>query len=345
MSVYKQYMQRALQLAKIGLANALPNPSVGAVIVYKDTIIGEGYTSAFGGSHAEVNAINSVKDQNLLTESTLYVTLEPCSHFGKTPPCANLIVAKKIPKVVIGCVDPFAKVAGKGIQILKNNGIEVITGVLEKECQQSHKRFFTFHLKKRPYIILKWAQSSDGFIAPIEKDEHKPVWLSNVYSRQLTHKWRTEEMAILVGKQTILDDNPSLTTRDWKGKNPVRLFIDAQNEIDNSYHILDDEAQTYRFTKIKKSEKDVVILFENMVQEISDFCFEQNLQSVIIEGGRQTLQSFIDAGIWDEARVFKTSVILNKGISAPKLIDFQKTASVLIEEDCLWVYKKNQSFH
>src|SRR5690606_23815145 len=279
------------------------------------------------------------------SEYTNYFTLNTSCNFGKYPPNAYINDAKKIQTYVIGCVDTYAKVAGKGIQFLKDNGIEVITGVLEKECQQSHKRFFTFHLKKRPYIILKWAQSSDGFIAPIEKNEHKPVWLSNVYSRQLTHKWRTEEMAILVGKQTILDDNPSLTTRDWKGKNPVRLFMDAQNEIDNSYHILDDEAQTYRFTKIKKSKKDVVIPFENMVQEISDFCFEQNLQSVIIEGGRQTLQSFIDAGIWDEARVFKTSVILNKGISAPKLIDFQKTASVLIEEDCLWVYKKNQSFH
>ncbi|WLD24618.1 bifunctional diaminohydroxyphosphoribosylaminopyrimidine deaminase/5-amino-6-(5-phosphoribosylamino)uracil reductase RibD [Flavobacterium dauae] len=340
MSVHKQYMQRALQLAKIGLANALPNPSVGAVIVYKDTIIGEGYTSAFGGSHSEVNAINSVKNQALLKESTLYVTLEPCSHFGKTPPCANLIVEKKIPKVVIGCVDPFAKVSGKGIQILKDNGIEVITGVLEKECQQSHKRFFTFHLKKRPYIILKWAESADGFIAPISKNENKPVWLSNVYSRQLTHKWRSEEMAILVGKQTILDDNPSLTTRDWKGKNPVRLFIDARNEIDNSFQILNNESETYRFTKIKKSEKDVVIPFENTVKEICDFCFNQNIQSVIIEGGQKTFQSFIDAKQWDEARVFKTTVILNNGITAPKLCNYQKTTSVFIENDCLCVYRK-----
>lgn len=338
MSSDQLYMFRALQLAKTGLANAMPNPSVGAVIVHKDTIIGEGYTSAFGGSHAEVNAVNSVRNQELLKESTLYVTLEPCSHFGKTPPCANLIVEKKIPKVVIGCVDPFAKVAGKGIQILKDNGIEVITGVLEKDCQQSHKRFFTFHLKKRPYIILKWAESADGFIAPTEKNEQKPVWISNNYSRQLTHKWRSEEMSILVGTKTVLDDNPSLTTRDWKGKNPVRLFMDAQNEIDDSYHILNDEAPTYRFSKIKKSEKDVVIPFENIIQEISDFCFEQNLQSVIIEGGRQTLQSFIDAGIWDEARVFKTSVILNKGISVPKLMDFQKTKAVIIENDCLCFY-------
>ncbi len=339
MSPHQLYMQRALQLAKIGLANAMPNPSVGAVIVYKDTIIGEGYTAAFGGSHAEVNAINSVKNQELLKESTLYVTLEPCSHFGKTPPCANLIVEKKIPKVVIGCVDPFAKVAGKGIQILKDNGIEVLTGVLEEECKASHKRFFTFHLKKRPYIILKWAQSADGFITPIKKKEQKPVWLSNAYSRQLTHKWRSEEMAILVGKNTVIDDNPSLTTRNWKGKNPVRLFIDTQNEMDNSFQILNDEAPTYRFTKNKKSEKDVVVPFEDTVQEICDFCFENNLQSVIIEGGQKTLQSFIDTGLWDEARVFETKIELQQGVSAPILKGFSKTSTILIDSDCLHFYQ------
>src|SRR5690554_6085418 len=339
MSPHQLYMQRALQLAKIGLANAMPNPSVGAVIVYKDTIIGEGFTAAFGGSHAEVNAINSVKNQELLKESTLYVTLEPCSHFGKTPPCANLIIDKKIPKVVIGCIDPFAKVAGKGIQLLKDNGIEVVTGILEEECKVSHKRFFTFHLKKRPYIILKWAQSADGFIAPIKKNEQKPVWLSNNYSRQLTHKWRSEEMAILVGKNTVIDDNPSLTTRNWKGKNPVRLFIDAQNEIDNSHQILNEEASTYRFTKNKKSVNDIVIPFENMVQEICTFCFENNLQSVIIEGGRQTLQSFIDAGLWDEARVFKSEPILLNGIKAPEIISAQKTTEQKIASDTLIIFK------
>lgn len=339
MSPHQLYMQRALQLAQIGLVHAMPNPSVGAVIVYKDTIIGEGYTAAFGGSHAEVNAINSVKNQELLKESTLYVTLEPCSHFGKTPPCAHLIIDKKIPKVVIGCVDPFAKVAGKGIQLLKDNGIEVLTGVLEEECKASHKRFFTFHLKKRPYIILKWAQSADGFITPIKKKEQKPVWLSNTYSRQLTHKWRSEEMAILVGKNTVIDDNPSLTTRNWKGKNPVRLFIDTQNEMDNSFQILNDEAPTYRFTKNKKSEKDVVVPFEDTVQEICDFCFENNLQSVIIEGGQKTLQSFIDTGLWDEARVFETKIELQQGVSAPILKGFSKTSTILIDSDCLHFYQ------
>lgn len=339
MSSDQLYMYRALQLAKIGRVNAMPNPSVGAVIVCNDVIIGEGHTSPYGGSHAEVNAINSVKNQELLKESTLYVTLEPCSHFGKTPPCAHLIIEKKIAKVVIGCIDPFVEVSGKGIQLLKENGIEVITGVLEKECQQSHQRFFTFHLKKRPFIILKWAQSADGFIAPLTKDENKPVWLSNAYSRQLTHKWRSEEMAILVGKQTVLDDNPSLTTRDWQGKKPIRLFIDTQNEIDDSYQILNQEAPTYRFTKIKKTVKDQFIPFENTVQEICDFCYQNNIQSVIVEGGRQTLQSFIDAGIWDEARVFETSVIIEQGISAPVLTNFQKTKSVLIEKDCLHFYE------
>ena len=338
MSAHAKYMQRALQLAKTRWANALPNPSVGAVIVYKDTIIGEGFTAAFGGAHAEVNAINAVKNQDLLKESTLYVTLEPCSHHGKTPPCASLIVEKKIPKVVVGCIDPFAQVAGKGIQILKENKVEVITGILESECQQSHQRFFTFQQKKRPYIILKWAQSADGFIAPKHKNEQKPVWLSNRYSRQLTHKWRSEEMAILVGKQTVLDDNPSLTTRNWYGKNPVRLFIDAKNEIDDTYLILNQEATTFRLTKNKKTDNDVLLSFENIAQEICDFCFTQNIQSVIIEGGRQTLQTFIDSGLWDEARVFEAAINIKDGIPAPKLTNFQKVKSVVIDQDFLSFY-------
>ena len=338
MSAHAKYMQRALQLAKTRWANALPNPSVGAVIVYKDTIIGEGFTAAFGGAHAEVNAINAVENQDLLKESTLYVTLEPCSHHGKTPPCASLIVEKKIPKVIVGCIDPFAQVAGKGIQILKENKVEVITGILESECQQSHQRFFTFQQKKRPYIILKWAQSADGFIAPKHKNEQKPVWLSNRYSRQLTHKWRSEEMAILVGKQTVLDDNPSLTTRNWYGKNPIRLFIDANNEIDDTYQILNREATTFRLTKNKKTDNDVLLSFENIAQEICDFCFTQNIQSVIIEGGRQTLQTFIDSGLWDEARVFEAAINIKDGIPAPKLTNFQKVKSVVIDQDFLSFY-------
>lgn len=333
------YMYRALQLAKIGLTEAMPNPSVGAVIVYKDTIIGEGYTSKYGGPHAEVNAIRSVKNQELLKESTLYVTLEPCSHYGKTPPCAFLVVEKQIPKVVIGCVDPFAKVAGKGIQMLKENGIEVITGVLEKECKVSHERFFTFHLKKRPFVILKWAQSLDGFIAPLHKNENKPVWLSNNYSRQLTHKWRSEEQGILVGKKTVIDDNPSLTTRDYYGKNPVRLFLDRKGNITDSYQILSKEAETIQFVHQIEKEHQIELSFENMAQEVCTYCFENNIQSIIVEGGLQTLQSFIDANLWDEARIFEAKVILNEGIPAPNLPNKQLKHIQYITNDQLTVYR------
>lgn len=339
MSTDQLYMYRALQLAKIGRRKAMPNPSVGAVVVCKDTIIGEGFTSAYGGAHAEVNAIASVKDQSLLKNSTLYVTLEPCSHFGKTPPCADLIIKKNIKKVVIGCIDPFAAVAGKGIQRLKEHGVEVVTFVLEKECQESNQRFFTFHLHQRPYIILKWAQSADGFIAPDKKNIDRPVWLSNVYSRQLAHKWRGEEMAILVGKQTVLDDNPSLTTRDWEGPNPIRLLIDKNNEINNqSLAIFDSVATTYRFTQKVKSAIDIEIDFNQTLQDICNFCYQQNIQSIIIEGGRNTLQSFIDADLWDEARVFEAPIVIKKGIEAPVLKNFQKTKTIHITDDCLHYY-------
>lgn len=339
MSTDELYMYRALQLAKIGRRNAMPNPSVGAVVVCKDTIIGEGYTSAYGGTHAEVNAIASVKDESLLKNSTLYVTLEPCSHFGKTPPCANLIIEKNIKKVVVGCIDPFAAVAGKGIQRLKEHGVEVVTFVLEKECRESNQRFFTFHLHQRPYIILKWAQSANGFIAPNKKNIDRPVWLSNVYSRQLTHKWRGEEMAILVGKQTVLDDNPSLTTRDWDGSNPIRLLIDKNNEINQqSFAIFDSASTTYRVTQKAKSAIDIEIDFNQTLQNICDFCYQQNIQSIIIEGGRHTLQSFIDADLWDEARVFEASIVIEKGIEAPVLKNFQKTKTINITGDCLHYY-------
>lgn len=337
------YMYRALQLAKIGLSDAMPNPSVGAVIVYKDTIIGEGYTSKYGGPHAEVNAIRSVKNQELLKKSTLYVTLEPCSHFGKTPPCAILIVEKKIPKVVIGCIDPFAKVAGKGIQILKENGIEVITGVLEEECKASHRRFFTFHLKKRPYIILKWAQSADGFMAPLQKNENKPVWLSNTYSRQLTHKWRSEEQGILVGRKTVIDDNPSLTTREYFGKNPIRLFLDKNGTIKTSYEILNNAAETIQFVINKTKKHQAPISFDSTIDEVCKYCFENNIQSVIIEGGRQTLQSFIDQNIWDEARVFEAEVELKSGIEAPKLTHALKVKTQYILNDQLTEYQNTSN--
>lgn len=347
MHTHEQFMYRALFIAQIGLSAAMPNPSVGAVIVHKDTIIGEGSTSAFGGSHAEVNAINSVKNKELLKESTLYVTLEPCSHYGKTPPCADLIVKMQIPNVVIGCVDPYTEVAGKGIEKLKSAGVNVIVGVLKEECIESNKRFFTFIQKKRPYIILKWAASADGFIAPTEKNGQKPVWISNNYSRQLTHKWRSEEMAILVGTKTVLDDNPSLTTRDFVGKNPVRIYIDANHKIDTSYAITNSASKTICLcAEFPLKPIDQIIYkkidFTDLTAEVNRICVEENIQSIIIEGGSHTLQQFIDAELWDEARVFKCDVILKDGIKAVELNNTVAVSQQKIQNNIL-TYYKNQN--
>ena len=348
MSIHEQFMYRALFIAQKGLPAAMPNPSVGAVIVHKDTIIGEGATSAFGGFHAEVNAINSVKNKELLKESTIYVTLEPCSHYGKTPPCADLIVKMQIPNVVIGCIDSNAKVAGKGIEKLKNAGVNVIVGVLEKECIASNQRFFTFIQKKRPYIMLKWAASADGFIAPTEKNEQKPVWISNNYSRQLTHKWRCEEMAILVGTRTVLDDNPSLTTRDFVGKNPVRIYIDANHKIDASFTITNHESKTICLcAEFPLKPIDQIIYkkidFDNLPAEVNRICVEENIQSIIIEGGSHTLQQFIDAEMWDEARVFKSDVILKKGVKAVTLNNAVQVSTQKIQDNILTYYKNKRN--
>ena len=325
-------MQRCIELAKNGLASAMPNPSVGAVIVHENKIIGEGYTSAYGGAHAEVNAIRSVKDKSLLGESTLYVSLEPCSHHGKTPPCCDLIVEHKIPNAVIGTVDSNEKVAGNGIKKLIEAGVNVTFGILEKECRASNIRFFTFHEKKRPYIILKWAESQDGYIAPKTKQEQKPVWITNVFSRQIVHKWRSEEQAILVGTQTVIDDNPKLNVRDWVGKNPVRFVLDQNNRIPKESHIFDNQAKTI---VLSSSEID---FSENIANQIANFLFKNNIQSVIIEGGRQTLQTFIDANLWDEARVFKGNLFFENGTKAP-ILKSKWTQRHFILEDELLIFK------
>ncbi len=316
-------MRRCLELAKNGLPAAMPNPSVGAVIVFENTIIGEGFTAAYGGSHAEVHAVNSVKDKSLLKKATIYVSLEPCFHFGKTPPCCDLIIDNEIPNVVVGTVDPNIKVAGNGIKKLIEAGKNVIVGVLENECVESNKRFFTFHEKKRPYIILKWAESQDGFMAPLTKLEQKPVWISNEFSRQLVHKWRSEEQAILVGTQTVIDDNPRLDVRDWRGKNPVRIVLDQNNRISKSSHVLDGKIKTIVFCKSTNEIEKENCIFEilnfenNIVNQILQVLYKHRIQSVIIEGGRLTLQSFIDEDLWDEARIFKGKANLIKGIKAP----------------------------
>lgn len=331
MNIHEKYINRCIEIAKNGLGTTRPNPMVGSVIVYNDRIIGEGYTSKYGGNHAEVNAILSVKDKSLLKQATLYVTLEPCSHYGKTPPCSDFIIANQIPYVVIGCIDDNKKVAGKGVEKLMNAGCHVMVGVLEDSCKYHHKRFFTFHNKKRPFIILKWAETQDGFIAPAKKEKTEPVWITNEFSRQLVHKWRTEEQAILVGTNTVLQDNPSLTVRNWTGENPFRIVIDKDNTLEKTFSVFNEKANTL---SISKNEID----FSNKIaSQICDLLFKNNISSVIIEGGNKTLQTFINENLWDEARVFIGNTSFRKGVKAPdfsgKLLS-EKT----IKDDLLKIY-------
>lgn len=319
----EQYMQRCIQLAKKGAGNVAPNPMVGAILVYNDLIIGEGFHKKYGEAHAEVNCVNSVKedDEHLIEKSILFVSLEPCAHFGKTPPCTNLIIQKKIKKVVIGCQDIFKEVSGKGIQKLNDAGIEVILGVLQKECLELNKRFFTFHQKQRPYIILKWAQSINGKIGSLKGER---ILISNDYSNRVVHKWRSEEAAILVGTNTALNDNPSLTTRLWKGKNPVRIVIDKELKLPSSLKVFNNDTDTIIFNKIKNG-SDSNIRFikidpDNFLQFILHSLYNLNIQSVLVEGGAKTLQSFIDKGLWDETRVITNKkLIIEEGVDAPQL--------------------------
>ncbi|TMM53619.1 bifunctional diaminohydroxyphosphoribosylaminopyrimidine deaminase/5-amino-6-(5-phosphoribosylamino)uracil reductase RibD [Maribacter algarum] len=351
MKIHQKYMLRCIEIAQNGLGIAAPNPMVGAVIVYNDEIIGEGFTSAYGKSHAEVNAIQSVRDKTLLKKATLYVTLEPCCHYGKTPPCADLIIDHQIPHVVVGVLDPNEKVAGKGIEKLKKFGCDVTCGILEKECREHHKRFLTFYEKKRPYIILKWAETLDGFIAP-EKGKRgsnpEPYWITNARSRQMVHQWRTEELGILVGTNTVLEDNPKLDARHWKGKNPFRIILDKDLKIPEDYHVLDESIPTMLLTEVEEVKKDTkgeihyqyLDFSMDLAKQICEILPGYNLTSILIEGGSKTLQTFIDAGLWDEARVFTGNTSLTKGIKAPefsgKLINSQN-----IESDHLKIYRND----
>jgi len=316
-------------LGKKGLGTTAPNPMVGCVIVHDGKIIGEGFTSLYGGPHAEVNAINSVKDKHLLQESSLYVTLEPCSHYGKTPPCADLIAKHKLKEVFIGLKDPHDKVAGKGIKKLEDAGCKVTVGILEDECREHHKRFLTFQEKNRPYIILKWAESDDGFIAPdasLRKENPEPFWITNAHSKQLVHQWRSQEQAILVGTRTVLEDNPKLTTRNWAGKDPIRVVLDKDLKIDSSFHVLDASVLTIVLTAVRDQSSyikgiDYAVLdfSKPLAQQICDVLHQNNITSLIVEGGAKTLQTFIGKNLWDEARIFKGSVCFKKGLPAPKL--------------------------
>ncbi|MCK5908059.1 MAG: bifunctional diaminohydroxyphosphoribosylaminopyrimidine deaminase/5-amino-6-(5-phosphoribosylamino)uracil reductase RibD [Flavobacteriales bacterium] len=327
MSEHEVYMKRSLELAQNGFGTTCPNPMVGAVIVHNNIIIGEGWHRKAGEPHAEPNAINSVENPELLKESTIYVSLEPCSHFGKTPPCTDLILEKEIPNIVIGIMDPFAKVCGNGINKLKQHGRNVTVGVLEKECEDINNRFFTFQKENRPYIILKWAETKDGFIDIIrdENSENKPTWISNKYSQQLVHKWRSEEDAILVGTNTVIKDNPKLNTRSWTGKSPTRVVIDRTLRIPADYSLFDDSVKTRVITKSKKENtantfyEIVNFSTETFVNDMMKVLVKHQIQSIIIEGGNKTLQTFIDSNIWDEARIFTGQNTFSNGVSAPKI--------------------------
>jgi len=316
-------MNRAIDLAKKGKFQVSPNPRVGAVIVNNNQIIGEGYHQEYGKSHAEVNAINSVEDKSLLKESILYVNLEPCSHHGKTPPCAELILKHQIPKVIIANKDPFKHVNGSGIEKLKNNGVEISVGIAKEEATELNKRFFTFHQQERPYIILKWAESSDGFIGINEKTPIDERWITGKLSSLLSHLWRAEEDGILIGKNTAKYDDPELNCRHVKGRNPVRILIDKNLEVNQNSKIYNDSSKTIILNAIKHESTNnthwVKIDFEQFFQELFSICNDHNIMSLIIEGGAFTLNQFIESHFWDEARIFRGQKTFNSGVKAPQI--------------------------
>jgi diaminohydroxyphosphoribosylaminopyrimidine deaminase/5-amino-6-(5-phosphoribosylamino)uracil reductase len=316
MEIHEKYMHRCLELAELGAGSVAPNPMVGSVIVNNGKIIGEGFHRQYGGPHAEVNAINSAPDSNLLKTSTLYVNLEPCAHHGLTPPCSDLIIRKQIPKVVIGTVDPFSEVAGKGIEKLKKAGIEVIVGILEEECRELNQRFFCFHEKKRPYVILKWAQTLDGFIDVDRSPENfgEPTWITGELALRLVHKIRSQEDAIIVGTNTAEKDNPSLTVRHWPGRNPLRVVIDRNLRLPPSHNLF------------------------NSINQILGKLYNRKIQSVIVEGGRQLIESFFQTGQWDESHVFIGNRFFYRGVSAPG-IRGKLIAEEILQTDWLKVFR------
>lgn len=334
-------MERCIQLAQKGLGTTYPNPMVGCILVHDGKIIAEGWHQKAGMPHAEVNAIQQITDKEILKNATLYVSLEPCAHFGKTPPCSDLIIESHIPKVVVGTMDPFSKVNGLGIQKMKNAGIDVKVGVLESECRELNKRFFTFHQKKRPYIVLKWAQTADGFMAT-ENGEQK--WITNSFSKQRVHLWRTQEQAILVGTETAKFDNPQLNARLWDGNQPIRVVLDRDLKLNSNLHLFDQSQNTLVFTEIEKENKKNLSLIKidfasNVEKQILSELHQKGIQSLIIEGGKRTLASFIKKDLWDEARIFTSKESWGEGVEAPKamgkLISTEKLA-----DDTLKIFVK-----
>ncbi len=346
-SIHETYMHRCLDLALQGLGLVAPNPLVGAVIMHEGLIIGEGFHHNFGGPHAEVHAVNSVQDKSLLKRSVLYVNLEPCSHTGKTPPCADMIIRCGIPEVVVGSSDPNPLVSGRGLIKLRQAGVKVTEGILKKECIELNRRFFTFHTLKRPYIIMKWAQTSDGFIDVIREKPgiQEPVWISNEISRMLVHKWRSEEQAILVGTQTAVMDNPHLNVREWPGNSPVRLVIDRNLRLPKSLHVFDNNSPTIIFNNIRdltEGNTKYVRLDAgpDFPVHMLNYLYENGIQSVLVEGGRKIIDSFVQADAWDEARVFKGMLQFGAGVQAPDISGF-RAEEYYIRKDLLLLYRNN----
>lgn len=319
------FMKRCIELATLGLGNTSPNPMVGSVVVHHGKIIGEGYHRLYGEPHAEVNAVNAVQDKSLLKDSTLYVNLEPCSHYGKTPPCAEMIVRLQIPRVVMGTYDPNPLVSGKGVEILRKSGCEVLTGVLEKECEELNKRFFTFQRLQRPYIILKWAETADGLIDKLRSQDEKPEWISNEASKILVHKWRSEEQAIMIGTNTAMMDNPQLNVREWRGKDPLRIVLDDHLRLPQNLKVFDGKSKTIVYTlaeaetilhnvefiKVPEGADKLSFIFNHL--------YQNKILSVIVEGGAKLAGSIIERNLWDEARVFIGSTYFHEGVKAPHL--------------------------
>ncbi len=345
-TTYERYMSRCLDLALLGLGNTVPNPMVGSVIVHQDRIIGEGYHREYGGPHAEVNAVAAVANKILLPDSILFVNLEPCSHTGKTPPCADMIIRCGIRQVVIGTTDPNPLVAGKGIEKLTKAGISVISHIIPDKCQYLNRRFFTFHTRKRPFVILKWAQTHDGFMDILrEKSETgEPNWISNEISRMIVHEWRSEEQAILVGTNTAFLDNPRLNVREWPGRSPIRMVIDRTLKLPPSLHLFDNSCRTLVFNALKDFQNGetryIRLDFKNdIIPQLLNKLYELGIQSVMVEGGRKLLDSFLETGCWDEARVFTGRKSFGSGISAP-LIRGIDPEEHRIREDRLLVYRR-----
>jgi diaminohydroxyphosphoribosylaminopyrimidine deaminase/5-amino-6-(5-phosphoribosylamino)uracil reductase len=338
---HDKFMRRCLQLASYGSGFVAPNPMVGCVIVFNNQVIGEGYHKYFGGPHAEVNAFARVEQKELLSEATVYVSLEPCSHQGKTPPCTDLLVSYNVKRVVIGCRDSNPVVSGKGIERLKIAGIEVIEGVLEEECRKLNKRFFTFHERRRPYVVLKWAQTLDGFIDRVRNEEKKGInWVSSELTKTLVHKWRSEEQSILVGRNTIINDNPSLTVREYDGQNPIRIVIDSQLQISQDLNIYSNEAPTLVFNRIKNEKKENVEWIkipETSTSYILEELYKRDISSVFVEGGSRTLQYFIIDNVWDEARVIVGNTKFSDGVKAP-IINKIPSDSFKFGEDRVYIY-------